>query len=427
MDSKMATFYGSLRDGERKALQAADARLDTALGKDTESTFQKGEALISARDLVPDQTFSRWCSLRWPGHRTYAYAHMRVAEHLGSYRKRLVEAGVHPSTLLTLASHPDRVEALLDLYLGNARPTHRQAKAMILGQQNRSATEAVRPADIGGLAGLRLLHAAKKNHLPEVRNRIERIIAAIEDALAAPRLLKGKLAETITMEARWAQVELYNLCAFIEPAPWDSRKPTPVRFSKESGWARVIEMLFDLGGEESWPSQRDLQSWLTDKALPILIWAARGEGDVGLVAEAQAALTEAETVEPSTAEAGSSDAAESAAADRREDVAGASVTAPTRVPGPEIAPEPAAIESTASFLVFLRSYCRDRGSPMWKTEAILKETATVLGETLKDALVVDGWPSDRIEPHSLAAAAYLASLHDPSNPMAARRLPTSPV
>src|SRR5690606_9615412 len=105
--------------------------------------------------------------------------------------------------------------------------------------------------------------------------RIERIICEIEDALAASRLLKGKLAEAITMEARWVQAELYNLCAFIEPAPWDSRKPTPVRFPKDSGWARVIDTLYDLGGEESWPHQRDLERWLADNVLPTLHWAAR--------------------------------------------------------------------------------------------------------------------------------------------------------
>ena len=64
-----------------------------------------------------------------------------------------------------------------------------------------------------------LLHAAKRRHLRDLADRLERIVAAVESALAAPRVLKGELAAAVNQEARWAQAELYNLCAFIGSMP----------------------------------------------------------------------------------------------------------------------------------------------------------------------------------------------------------------
>lgn len=412
MSTELTEFYGSLAPGERDALQAADAQLDTVLGKDTEGIFQKGEALIIARDRVPDRTFSKWCSLRWPSHRTYAYAHMRVAEHLGIYRSRLVRAGVHPSTLLFLASRPGRAEALLNLHRDGQRPTYKQAKAVILGEQDGPTPEAAHPTDPGGLAGLRLLHAAKKDRLPEVRDRIDRIIVEIEAAVAAPRLLKGKLADEIKMEARWAQAELYNLCAFVGPAPWDHKKPIPIRFAKGSGWARVIDTLYDLGGKESWPHQRDLERWLVDNVLPTLLWAARGEGEI-------TAGTAAHVIN-----APHEETARDAIGHRVRANGARSETEHTEDPLPadtrphslqSVEPEAADVETCSWFLLFLREHCVSAGTPIDRIEEILQSSATVLGEIWRDSQSVFGQPVDDAGAHALAEAAYLTSLDEESS------------
>lgn len=426
MDTELAAFMETLAADERDVLQAADAQLDNAFGKDAESTFRKGEALIAARDGVPDRTFSTWCALRWPKHRTYAYPHINVAERLRSYRERLIDAGVLPSTLLVLGAHPDQAEALLELYQGKHRPTHQQGKALILGRADQSAEDVVPPADPGGLAGLRRLHAAKKEHLTHVTERIERIIIAVEDALSAPRLLKGKLIDATMMEARWARAELYNLCAFIEPAPWDATKPEPVAFPKQSGWSNVVETLYDLGGQESWPPQSDLMHWLTSKVLPHLRWAARGEGEINPVAAAEAVRTPVHVAVAIATRTVASDVPEELLGDDSDDLINVADTDATQDAYLEITPDAAIVRTTADFLVYLRKYCRRFGTPIAQTERILKEAATVIGDSWKNGLVAEGWPGDRLDAHSLSAAAYLACLDDPSSPAGPPRSPNVP-
>lgn len=414
MSNELAKFYSTLSHDQRQALEAADTNLQAVFGKDTESTFRKGETLIVAREAVPDRTFSKWCALRWPGHRTYAYPHINVAERLQPYRTRLIDAGVLPSTLLVLGSHPEQVEALLDLYRGSPQPTHQQGKALILGRPVPSG-DSGSAGDIGGIAGLRLLHAAKKDCLSDLVDRLERMIREVEDALKSPRLLKGKLVAAILQEARWARAELYNLCAFIEPGAGDRSKPMPVRFLDGCGWAQVVDMLYDLGGEESWPSQSDLRHWLTHRVLPTLLWAARAEGDIRPLASSQATTLQGEPDRPKLAGAYTPAVQDQSGSEHEIDVGPL-----LQVDGGRrrIRPSPADAERYGEFLVFLREHFQCQGAPESVVEDTVKRVATLIGEIWTQGVLVQGHLVDEFAAQTLAEATYIASLSMPtsSNP-----------
>lgn len=270
-------FYVSLPPDEREVLSRADAILDAAEGHDCELTFRKGDGLLLAHGAVDEGTFSSWLKVKWRHHRTYAYSFMRVVEQLAPYRKRLIAARVERSTLMTLASQPQRAEDLLARFETGTRLSLRQAKALIAGDgETPSADRRVQ----GGLKGLRKLHAAKGRHLPGLAARLEGLVKVIDEALAAPRLLKGALAEAVAVEARTARAELFNLCAFVHPPDVTAPKGRPEEFPPSTPWRAVTDVLYALGGVETWPAKDALEGWLRGTVLPTLRWAALDQGEV---------------------------------------------------------------------------------------------------------------------------------------------------
>lgn len=374
----VAAFYASLSSEERAALHHADARLDATEGTDTATTFEKGDALVAARDAVNESTFSKWCAVRWPYHRTYAYRFIRVAERLASHRERLVGARVDRSTLMALASRPERAEELLTAFEEGRRLTFAEVKALIAGDeagQEPGSCDAD-AEDTGGLHGLRLLYAAKRRHLKDLTGRLEGIIDAIEGALSAPRVLKGELAAAIKMEARWARAELYNLVTFLEPAPWDALKPTPVQFPKDSGWDRVARLLHDLGGDENWPPRQGMEEWLRGRVLPVLYWAARGEGSATPEAVVGARPISAADCngEPFL---GSPDPVDATAATTDPAEAGVLL-------------DPETTRNCASFLAFLRERFLEEGTPPGLVEETCRNAAAALASVLESGMSSSG-------------------------------------
>jgi hypothetical protein len=274
-----AAFYASLEPAEREPIEKSDEMLDGAEEGDTESTFVKGDAVKLAYDSVGEGKFTEWCRLRWKKHRTYAYDHLRVVEKLGPLRARIVRARMQPAAVLALGSHPDRAEEILRSFETGERPSVAWVKAMLADPDGAAGDREV--AEAGGIRGLERFHAAKRRRLRELVGRLEDVIAAIEAALAPAaergRVFKSALAEEIVLPSRHARLELLNLCAVLEPNPHDVATLRSAGFAEGSRWGQVSELLYEIGGAESWPPAVGLEPWLRDRVLPLLKWAARGD------------------------------------------------------------------------------------------------------------------------------------------------------
>jgi hypothetical protein len=274
-----AAFYASLVLAEREAIEKSDEMLDGAEEGDAESTFVKGDAVKLAHDSIGEGKFTEWCRLRWKRHRTYAYDHLRVVEKLGPLRVRIVRARMQPAAVLALSSRPDRAEEVLRSFETGERPSGARVRAMLADPDDAAGDHEA--AKTGGIRGLERLHAAKRHRLRELVRRLEEVIAAVEAALApaaeAGRVFKGALAEAIVLPSRHARLELLNLCAVLEPDPHDAAALRSAGFAEGSRWGQVSDLLYEIGGAESWPPAVELEPWLRTRVLPVLKWAAHGD------------------------------------------------------------------------------------------------------------------------------------------------------
>jgi hypothetical protein len=274
-----AAFYASLEPAEREAIEKSDEMLDGAEEGDAESTFVKGDAVKLAHDSVGEGKFTEWCRLRWKRHRTYAYDHLRVVEKLGPLRARIVRARMQPAAVLALGSRPDRAEEILRSFETGERPSVARVKAMLADPDEAAGDHEA--AETGGIRGLERFHASKRRRLRELVGRLEEVIAAVEAALAPAadggRVFKGALADTIVLPCRHARLELLNLCAVLEPDPHDATTLRSAGFVEGSRWDQVSELLYEIGGAESWPPAVGMEPWLRNRVLPLLKWAARGD------------------------------------------------------------------------------------------------------------------------------------------------------
>lgn len=85
-------------------------------------------------------------------------------------------------------------------------------------------------------------------------------------------MLKGKLADKIERLARLARFQLENVVLFVELNPNNSGASQVVRFPNASKWRGVEELLWVLGGRDSWPRE-ELATWLSADVLPLLTWS----------------------------------------------------------------------------------------------------------------------------------------------------------
>ncbi|WP_152529502.1 hypothetical protein [Aliihoeflea sp. 2WW] len=399
-------FYESLDERERAAVLKGDEQLEAAEGTDTEITFVKGEALLSVHTSVSVGTFSKWCSVRWAYHRSYAYKYMRVARRLSGFRRRIVAAQVERATVMELASKPEKVEELLAIFEAGRRLTFAKAKAIIAaGGPDQGQVEG--GAEQGGPKGIRRLHAAKRSHIPELAGRLEGIVRSIEDALAAPRVQKGSLARKVVMEARQARAEFFNLCSFVHAPDATEAKRGPIEFPVGSRWRQVTNVLYDLGGIDLWPAKKDLAAWLHEMVLPPLRWAARAEEpatDLDQVSDVDAGRlaggpTKKQAPSPTSDEydllmsdAGEGDACEILTSASSEwmhatplagfwiDAEGRTMAAINsravrRVPREDIS-------KAVEFLVFLRQHFISRGTSPAETDEACRQTADVLSDLM---------------------------------------------
>lgn len=88
-------------------------------------------------------------------------------------------------------------------------------------------------------------------------------------------MLKGQLADKIEHLARLARFQLENVGLFVDLNPNNSAASGVVSFPKGSRWRGVKELLWLLGGRDSW-SREELAIWLSAEVLPRLAWSIDG-------------------------------------------------------------------------------------------------------------------------------------------------------
>lgn len=249
-----------------------------------EDVFEFGKHLVAISLMFPDQNFDRWVPVAYDMSGKHAGNFIRVYETLGRHRTAMVRARLVASALFTLAGQPDdKVEAVLAVFESGRRLTVEQIKAM-LRDEDEPAEPEVNMADIGGTAGITGLAKARlKTGTSALMGRLNEIIADIEEALEplsrGKRVMMGALADIIETKVRYARGELAGLILPVVPDLKGSRGnvyqvPLPVG----TGWRSIMEILYKLGGRESWVKGHDLGPWLRDEVIPALRWAVGASG-----------------------------------------------------------------------------------------------------------------------------------------------------
>ncbi len=268
--------HGIRDQGVREQLETSAAHIFDLGRRTTEQTFELGDHLAQAADLLADGRFDKWVKMRCGLAPRSARNYTAVFRNLSSYRDDLVDLSVGATVLFHLSSAtPDQVKAAITFAEENKRLQVADVKAILNGSDEEDdKPEKDDQFRAGGIAGLKALIADKfREGLKAFITHVIAICQAIEIALAKPRVIKEALAKEIQDIARVARQELESLALFIEPELDWGRNTKPTKFPKKSGWAEVNDTLYTLGGIDSWPKSKEMRDWLALHVLPVLGWA----------------------------------------------------------------------------------------------------------------------------------------------------------
>ncbi|MBB4293280.1 hypothetical protein GGE16_005367 [Rhizobium leguminosarum] len=264
----------------REQLEASAAHIFDLGRRTTEQTFELGDHLAQAADLLADGRFDKWVKTRCGLSARSARNNMAVFRNLGQFRDELVDLSVGATVLFHLSSATeDQVKAAIAFAEDNGRLQVADVKAILAGGvEGGDKPETGDQFRVGGVAGLKALIAIKiRDGLKAFITHIVAICQAIEAALAKSRVIKEALAKDIQDIARVARQELESLALFIEPDLDWGRNTKPTKFPKKTGWAEVNDTLYTLGGVDAWPKSKEMRDWLALHVLPVLGWAVSKE------------------------------------------------------------------------------------------------------------------------------------------------------
>jgi hypothetical protein len=276
--------YGAYDIVERsaKALEEAANNIQALGRRSTEQAYQLGGVLEEASALVEPGTYEKWVTRRCDISPKSARNYRAVARNLAPYRERAVKLGVSPTVLFHLASAPaEKIEAALVFAVENDGLRVKEVKSILEdgvapAQSKRTSDEL---ADVGGLAGLRAMIELKtKAGLAAFLENTSALQAALVDVLkskpAGKRLQKTALIPVFEPLARAAKRSLGNVLLLDAPGDVDVRKIDEHDLPAGSRWFTVLETLDHLGNRERWPGTKEFETWLIQKVMPLLEWAA---------------------------------------------------------------------------------------------------------------------------------------------------------
>ncbi|OCP21337.1 MULTISPECIES: hypothetical protein [unclassified Ensifer] len=260
----------------REQLETSAAHIFDLGRRTTEQTFELGDHLAQAADLLADGRFDKWVKMRCGLAPRSARNYTAVFRNLTPYRDDLVDLSVGATVLFHLSSATtDQVKAAIAFAEENGRLQVADVKAILAGgEEGGDKPEKDDQFQLGGVGGLKALIAIKSREgLKAFVTHVAAICQAIEAALAKPRVIKEALAREVEDLARVARLELESLAQFVEPDSDLRRHPRSTQFPKKSEWAVVNETLQKLGLFDVWPKSKDLPGWLRNEVVPVLDWA----------------------------------------------------------------------------------------------------------------------------------------------------------
>ncbi|MDH1271374.1 hypothetical protein N5C81_27650 [Rhizobium pusense] len=264
----------------REQLETSAAHIFDLGRRTTEQTFELGDHLSRAADLLADGRFDHWVKMRCGLAPRSGRNYMAVFRNLGHVRDELVDLSVGATALFYLSSATeDQVKAAIAFAEENGRLQVADVKAILAGgEEGDDKVEKDNQFWTGGVGGLKALIAAKiRDGLKAFIQHVVTICQAIKAALAKSRVIKEALAKEIQDIARVARQELESLALFLEPELDYGRNTRPTKFPKKTGWAEVNDTLYTLGGVDGWPKSKDMRDWLSLHVLPVLGWAVSKE------------------------------------------------------------------------------------------------------------------------------------------------------
>ncbi|NTE68997.1 hypothetical protein G6M85_25760 [Agrobacterium tumefaciens] len=264
----------------REQLETSAAYIFDLGRRTTEQTFELGDHLARAADLLADGRFDHWVKMRCGLAPRSARNYTAVYRNLTPYRDELVDLSVGATVLFHLSSATDdQVKAAIAFAEENGRLQVADVRAILVGgEEGGDKAEKDDQFWAGGVGGLKALIAAKiRDGLKAFIEHVVTICKAVEAALSRSRVIKEALAKEIQDTARVARQELESLALFLEPELDYGRNTRPTKFPKKTGWAEVNDTLYTLGGVDGWPKSKDMRDWLALHVLPVLGWAVSKE------------------------------------------------------------------------------------------------------------------------------------------------------
>lgn len=267
-----------LKRADLEIVLKCESKLLTLGRRTTEETFEAGELLGMAASLIPDRTFGMWATAVTRYTRQRVHTIIKIARVLKDHKSRLVQARVPDNVMEKLAASPEHLEEVLAEFEAGRRLTGKQVSALINGGEE---TPDIALPNAGGIAGLRANAKAKQALvISEFVGNITWIIADVEAALEpvqeGKRVLKGRLADNIEHRARLARFLLESIALLVELNPANAAASLVIPFPDGSKWREVTELLWVLGGRDSWPRQ-ELAAWLSTKVQPTLAWSIESD------------------------------------------------------------------------------------------------------------------------------------------------------
>ncbi|UXS03264.1 hypothetical protein [Agrobacterium tumefaciens] len=264
----------------RDLLESSAAHIFDLGRRTTEQTFELGDHLSRAADLLADGRFDKWVKMRCGLSARSGRNYMAVFRNLGHVRDELVDLSVGATALFHLSSATtDQITAAIAFAEENGRLQVVDVKTILSGgEEGGDKAEKDDQFWVGGVAGLKVLIAAKiRDGVKVFIEHVATICKAVEAALSRSRVIKEALAKEIQDIARVARQELESLALFIEPELDYGRNTKPTKFPKKTGWTEVNDTLYTLGGVDGWPKSKDMRDWLALHVLPVLGWAVSKE------------------------------------------------------------------------------------------------------------------------------------------------------
>lgn len=243
--------------------------------RSTEQTFELGDHLHSASEVLAEGTFDHWVKKRCGLNARSARNYRAVFRNLSGYRDTLVDLSIGSTVLFHLSSaKPEQIDAAIAFAQEQGRLTVVDVKAILTDGAEKGSQPEADSFSVGGIDGLKALIAAKnRDGLKSYTAHIDMIRHDVEAALAGKRVFKEMLGREIQDLARVAQQELASLARFVEPEIAGGYYPNATVFAKGSHWAEVDALLYRLGSVDHWPKSGEMRAWLAETVLPTLEWA----------------------------------------------------------------------------------------------------------------------------------------------------------